>query len=141
VGGAGIVIPVTVATPNADGDVIHEVKPGQSLWQIAITYNAKIDEIKRLNDLYGDDIYPGTKLLIRKGAVLTPPLPSATREVEPPSGAINVPTPSITFVVPSATPVRTSAHHPTNLTGSVLGIIALAFLGGWLFAILGNSKR
>lgn len=64
--GGGVIIPVQVVTPNGDGDVIHEVKAGQTLWQLAISYETKIDEIKRLNNLFDNEIYPGTKLLIKK---------------------------------------------------------------------------
>ena len=65
---AGAVIyPVVVSTPNVDGNVVHEVRAGQSLWQIAITYDVRIDSVKRLNNLSDNNIYPGNKLLIENG--------------------------------------------------------------------------
>ncbi|HEX6269602.1 MAG TPA: LysM peptidoglycan-binding domain-containing protein [Anaerolineales bacterium] len=47
--------------------MIHEVKFGQTLWQIAISYDARIDEIKSLNNLFDNNLYPGKKLLIKRG--------------------------------------------------------------------------
>jgi uncharacterized protein YkwD/LysM repeat protein len=61
-------IPVQVSTALPNGDVIHEVKYGQSLWTLAIQYQTTIVEIKRLNRLYSDIILPGQKLLIKTGA-------------------------------------------------------------------------
>ena len=65
--------PIAVANlsmPNSNGDVIHEVQFGQTLWQLAIAYNVKIDEIKGLNNLFDNSIYPGTKLLIKTGVMI-----------------------------------------------------------------------
>ena len=38
-------IPVSLATARPDGDVVHEVKYGQTLWSIAIEYGVKIEDI------------------------------------------------------------------------------------------------
>jgi uncharacterized protein YkwD len=143
-GGAGVVIPVVVSTPNPNGDLIHEVKAGQSLWQIAIAYNTKIDEIKRLNGLYGNDIYPGTKLLIRQGVILTPPLAATATAMEAVAVSTSVGAIAATVVPPTSMPTfaKTSAQTSSKtITTSVLGILVLALIGGWLFAILGNSKK
>ena len=56
-----------VSTPDSNGDVVHEVQFGQTLWQLAIVYSVKIDEIKSLNNLFDNDTYPGNKLLIKRG--------------------------------------------------------------------------
>ena len=69
-------MPVVRATARPDGDVIHEVKNGQSLWSIAIEYGVKIEQIHRLNNLPSTDIYLGQKLLVQKSA--TQPVPTAT---------------------------------------------------------------
>jgi LysM repeat protein len=68
-------IPVAVSTARLDGDVVHEVKYGQTLWSIAIQYNTTIEQIKRYNNLTTDAIAPGWKLLIQKEA--TQPAPSS----------------------------------------------------------------
>lgn len=71
------IIPVARATARPDGDVIHEVKNGQSLWAIAIEYGVTIEQIRRLNNLASIDIYAGQKLVVAKGA--TQPVPAAGR--------------------------------------------------------------
>jgi uncharacterized protein YkwD len=60
-------VPVAVCTARPDGDVIHKVQYGQSLWGIAIAYNTTIDQICAWNNL-GDDrvIYEGQILLVQK---------------------------------------------------------------------------
>lgn len=61
-------------TPDADGKLYHVVKPGETLWLIAITYGVKVAEIRDLNYMTeADAIYPGEKLLIRKNVIVTPP--------------------------------------------------------------------
>jgi LysM repeat protein len=70
-------IPVAVSTARPDGDVVHEVKYGQTLWSLADLYHASVDEIKRLNGLVDDTVLPGWKLLIQKGATQpAPPTPT-----------------------------------------------------------------
>ena len=60
------IIPVTVATPYADGTVIHEVKMGQSLWSIAIAYESHIVDILRFNQMSPEQqvVWVGQKLNI-----------------------------------------------------------------------------
>ena len=70
-------IPVAVNTARPDGDVVHEVKYGQTLWTLANQYHVSVDEIKRLNGLVDDTVLPGWKLLIQKGATRpAPPTPT-----------------------------------------------------------------
>jgi LysM repeat protein len=70
-------IPVAVSTARPDGDVVHEVRYGQTLWSIAIEYGTTIEQIKRYNNLTTNAIAPGWKLLVRKGATQpAPPTPT-----------------------------------------------------------------
>ncbi len=74
-----IIVPVSASTPNAKGEIIHEVQAGQSLWQIAISYGVKIDQIRTLNQLpTAYLINPGDTLLIKTVETPTPEPPSAT---------------------------------------------------------------
>lgn len=141
---------VMVSTPNVDGNVIHEVKYGQTLWQIAITYETRIDEIKQLNNLSGNDIYPGQKLLIKTG-VIVPTLTSTfmTTETITPEATVSTSTfvvesPVATFIpVTSATssPVATVAVSQNSMTTNiVIGIVALAILGGGVITWMGTKK-
>lgn len=51
--------PIILSTARPDGDVIHEVLYGQSLWSIAIAYGTKIEAIRLLNNLADNTIYTG----------------------------------------------------------------------------------
>jgi LysM repeat protein len=139
----GVIIPVVIATPNPDGEIIHEVKAGQTLWQIAISYGTRIDEIKRLNNLYGDDIYPGMRLLVKQGVLLSPTVAVETAPVIlAPTDLSALPSTRVSPasmpapVQPQALPISTR-----SVTGYVIGILAIALLGGGIFVWLGNTKR
>ena len=142
----GIIFPVSMSTPNAQGDLIHEVKPGQSLWQIAIAYDTKIDEIKRLNNLSDNSIFPGEMLVIRTGVFITvtPPTHAATLQITVPGRGL----PAATFTVQPATPgvaptLESSTRQASNATTRrvVLGIVALAIIGGVILAWSGAGKK
>ena len=104
-------LPVYRNTALPSGEVIHEVKYGQTLWTLAIQYGTTIAEIKRLNRLSSDVIAPGMKLLIRTGATQPPPDP---RTPSP------TPVPTRTFpwaVASPATPSATAAPAtPSGVT-------------------------
>jgi LysM repeat protein len=46
-----IIIPVKIATPDAEGKVFHEVKAGQSFWSIAIAYQITIHDLEVWNNM------------------------------------------------------------------------------------------
>jgi len=46
-----LIIPVKIATPDADGKIFHEVKAGQSFWSIAISYQITIHDLEVWNNL------------------------------------------------------------------------------------------
>jgi LysM repeat protein len=57
--------PVELAEPNEDGSVIHIVEYGQTLWDIAASYDVPLSEILALNRLGDDDlILPGDEIII-----------------------------------------------------------------------------
>lgn len=142
---------VVVSTPNSDGNVIHEIKYGQSLWQIAITYETKIDEIKRLNNLTGNDIYPGEKLLIKMGVVAPTSTPTETSmpapEVTMSATSTLVPvSPTATVqpkieLTPTSEPAGSASVNNLTVMGVVIGIIALALLGGGVITWMGNARN
>lgn len=142
-GAGGVIIPVVSATPNADGDVIHEVRAGQSLWQIAISYDTRIDEIRRLNNLADDKIFPGMKLLVKQGLFPMGTLPAVlivetTETALPPTLAatLTMPETSGETVTPTAVPPPSG-----NTMTVVIGILVLAVLGGGIFAWWGSRRR
>jgi uncharacterized protein YkwD len=141
----GVIIPVAISTPNADGDIVHEVKAGQSLWQIAIDYKVRIDDIKSLNNLSNNDIYPGEKLLIKNDIPVLTETPAETMTIEatvPPTLTV-APISATAQVAVTVTPTHVpqpAANNNRTIAGAVLGIIALALVGGGIFTWLGNSK-
>jgi LysM repeat protein len=46
-----LIIPVKIATPDADGKIFHEVQAGQSFWSIAIAYQITIRDLEVWNNL------------------------------------------------------------------------------------------
>jgi LysM repeat protein len=46
-----IIIPVKIATPDAEGKTFHEVQAGQSFWSIAIAYQITIRDIEVWNNM------------------------------------------------------------------------------------------
>jgi LysM repeat protein len=143
-----------VSTPNPEGDVIHEVQVGQSLWQIAIAYEVKIDDIKRLNNLFDNDIYPGSKLLIKTDVMtpMVPVVPTASMTEVPTSKPTAIQTNVLVSPVPTwlSTPsTAASVTSPSSaitagttvdnnfIMGVVIGIMVLAILG-WSFHMAGK---
>ena len=127
---------VALSTPNAKGEVIHEVRHGQTLWRLAISYGVKIDEIKRLNGLMDDTIYSGDRLIIK--------IEPAHTTVATATTVIST---SISVQIPTSNSVPVQGAVPTPVTAApggrhalhwAIGIIALAVLGGGAFAWLGS---
>jgi len=55
----------TKTSPQKVSSRVHEVEPGETLWNIAQRYGMSVDEIVRLNRLNpSETIYPGQKILV-----------------------------------------------------------------------------
>jgi LysM repeat protein len=60
-----LIIPVKIATPDAEGKVFHEVQAGQSFWSIAIAYQITIRDLEVWNNLSRDiPLRAGQRLFI-----------------------------------------------------------------------------
>jgi LysM repeat protein len=60
-----VIIPVQIATPDAEGRVFHEVKAGQSFWAIAVAYKITINDLEVWNNLSRQNkLQVGQKLFI-----------------------------------------------------------------------------
>ena len=138
-------VPVAISTAKPDGDVIHEVQYGQTLWSITVQYNTTIVELKRLNNLPDDTISPGWKLLIQKGATQPAPktdAPSGTNidvtptETKYPTAIpFYTITPTITATIPT---VPLGQQIKLNSTVVVALLIAFSVL---LAGIIGFGKK
>ncbi len=143
-------VPVVKSTARPDGDVIHAVQYGQSLWSIAIEYGTTIKNIQALNNL-GEDlvVYQGQELLVLKGATPPPPdistpmnFPTITPTVELvtplPLVLPTVPFQGISTPTPTATPLTMEASSSKGTSSGLLFsvlIIAACIVGGmavWL---------
>lgn len=116
-------IPVAVSTARPDGDVVHEVQYGQTLWSIAIEYGTTIEQLKRLNGLTDDTVVPGWKLLVQKGATQPAP-PTATLLLSPQSLA-HTPTPARSPTVMTTSAPNEMSMLTQSLTENKLVIVAL----------------
>jgi uncharacterized protein YkwD/LysM repeat protein len=140
-----ILVPI-LSTPNSDGDVIHEVEPGQSLWQLAIAYEVKIEDIKRLNNLFDDNIYPGSKLLIKTDVVLPAASLTAIPTSQPQMTSTGVPVSPTVTLLPTVTIIwsekpTSAVVKDTSILGIAIGILVLALLGGGVFTWLGSKRN
>ncbi len=60
-----VIIPVKVATPDADGKIFHVVETGQSLWAIAVAYHITIRDLEIWNNISRNTaIHVGQRLFI-----------------------------------------------------------------------------
>ena len=119
-----------VSTPDQSGAVYHVVQPGQALWQIAIAYKVKINDIKTLNSLSSDVIYPGQKLLILRVGTPTaaPPTTRPTLDL-----STLTPLPTLEVLVETAAATSTSTPVPAAAPDSRHGSLVV---GGIIFAAL-----
>ncbi|HET7142814.1 MAG TPA: CAP domain-containing protein, partial [Anaerolineales bacterium] len=126
---------IITSTPLENGEVYHEVRPKEALWNIAIAYDTSVEQIKLLNALATDEIFPGQRLLIKKppGSTVTAALVITATFGIPTSTATHPITPTITF---TSTPLPRS---PVTLSGGglelaviVLCALIAAALGSWL---------
>ncbi len=63
--GFGLIMPVKIATPDAEGKIYHEVQAGQSFWSIAIAYQITINDLETWNNLSRDTpLTTGQRLFI-----------------------------------------------------------------------------
>jgi LysM repeat protein len=49
--GSGLIVPVKIAAPDAEGKIWHVVQPGQSFWAIAVAYKITIKDLEIWNNI------------------------------------------------------------------------------------------
>ena len=122
-GPSNFVQPVVTATPNEDGSIYHIVESGQALFTIATWYGVTIEEIKSLNSLSSNNIYPGDKLLIRVKPTVTI-TPTRTATVPQPTRTL-----ASTEVPPTPRATVTISPTPKPSVGSFVKGIDRQYLG------------
>ena len=152
-GDAGIsqfMVPVTLNTPNPEGNVFHKVQYGQSLWSIAIEYGTTIKNIQALNNLGEDStVYQGQELLVMTGAPHSA-LPTVEATLTLPVTETLMPTVAVVETIVPTQPTQTIAPIEEEKTSSkstssrllVVILIVAAFVGAgmavWLIRDPGN---
>ncbi|MCB0102384.1 MAG: LysM peptidoglycan-binding domain-containing protein, partial [Anaerolineales bacterium] len=152
-GDAGIsqfMVPVTLNTPNPEGNVFHKVQYGQSLWSIAIEYGTTIKNIQALNNLGEDStVYQGQELLVMTGATQSA-LPTVEATLTLPVTETLMPTVAVVETIVPTQPTQTIAPIEEEKTSSkstssrllVVILIVAAFVGAgmavWLIRDPGN---
>jgi LysM repeat protein len=118
-----VVNTIVPSTPQQDGRVVHIVKPGETLWLIAISYGRKINDLLRLNNLAaGQSIHPGQVLLVGFEPTFTPLPPTAS-----PTG-LPTNTPPATEPSTSLPPQPTATALPVAPVASNQSLLVLAVI-------------
>lgn len=131
---------VTPNTPKPDGSITHLVQPGETLWSIAIAYKTTINEIKSINRLVDDNIYPGNILTI----VISKPTstPTATATVTPfPTSTSFIFWTVTSSPVPTATAERSSPAAGGTSAVIVGAIIASALVMSGAYTAFSARKK
>jgi len=135
-------VPIAVSTARPDGDVIHEVQYGQTLWSLAVLYNTTIAELKRLNNLPDDTISPGWKLLIQKGVTQPAPMADTPQALVTPTET-KFPT-AIPFHTTTSTVTATAVTVPlgqqVKQNSTVVAALLIAF-SVLLAGVIGFGKK
>jgi len=117
------IIPVAQSTARPDGDVLHEVQYGQTLWSIAIAYGTTIEQLQRWNNLGASTIlYEKQLLLVQKGATQPAAIPTQTATVVVSESSFSTPVATVTH---TAIPTGT-ASQPTGRSGSIVVILIIS---------------
>jgi LysM repeat protein len=113
------IMPVITSTPKEDGQVVHEVQVGQSLWGVADVYGTTVQEIRALNNMSVNElVYPGELLLIRTVATEIPSTPTlAGTSTLPPTTVVLTETSS-----PTSEPMPIVEIMPTDETSENVSI-------------------
>jgi LysM repeat protein len=144
------IIPVKVSTPREDGSIVHEVKQGQALWNIAAAYKVSLADLMALNGLtQGSFIYPGDKLLVRPAQATSTPTPSEvpTSTITPTRTLTPLVTIALAQAPPTGVPSPEGESSPIDESSAegfdpLLGvIIGLVMVGAGLVAFGVLFKR
>jgi LysM repeat protein len=114
-------VPIITNTPLPDGSIVHIVTSGETLWEIALSYGLKVNDILALNGLSStsNQIYVGQRLIIRLPVTATPTLP-ASPSPSPTRQPSHTPRPPTATRAPTISP--TPSPSPTSTRAPLLPI-------------------
>ena len=133
-------LPVAVNTALPNGDIIHEVKYGQTLWSIAVKYGVTIKQIQQLNSLSNEVIYVGQKLIVARGATQPAPTRIDSTPATPLPAAYVSPTPLISPMPTLLRQLEFSEMDKQKNVFAIILILAAALFLGALFAVMTHKK-
>jgi len=94
---------VILNTPDTEGRIIHQVQPGETLWSIAVAYQASLQSLYTINNLKeGDVLFSGQTITVRLPG--TGPTATATMTLSPTTTQRPSSTPRPTSTSQEATP-------------------------------------
>lgn len=152
--GAGGSSPAPASTPAPQPTVIvvpgepvyHIVQPGETLFRIGVRYNLPWTKIQVANNLVGDRLYAGQRLLIPVNGEAPTPAPAAPTQAAPtpaPTEAAPTPTPAPTEAAPTeaaptdAAPAAETVH--VVQAGETLFTIGLKYNVRWPAIMAANN--
>ncbi|MEX1071937.1 MAG: CAP domain-containing protein [Anaerolineales bacterium] len=82
---APVMIPVTIAEPQADGSLVHIIRQGQTLWTVAAVYEVPLQQIIDLNG-YSESqiIFPGDQVIVAPAGTVAPAQAEPSPTIEEP---------------------------------------------------------
>lgn len=134
-------IPVLRSTARPDGDVIHKVRYGQTLWSIAIAYGTTINNIRALNNLAANTtIYEGQVLLVQQGATQPPTVTSTPRPSPTLPATVTATFAFPTIALPTVKTENTSTEADSAgaessgiwIAALIVIVVVGGFVAGWL---------
>jgi len=106
--------------PATTQDVIHVVEAGETLFRIALRYDTSVEALRRLNNIQGDQIEIGQRLIVSRDGFAPPVTPETPTSpgVDPPDP------PPVTSPVAArprtARPVALSEARPWSITNTTV---------------------
>jgi hypothetical protein len=144
--------PITfeLATPRADGSIVHIVRSGQTLVGIANVYEIKLEDLLTLNNLTMQSIIqPGDEILVKEPlptATFTPlPSPKPPTSTPKPTStaspaALLVPTNSFTST-PNPLPLTSQPLTLNPLQIALLVVVSLLGIGLLVWGLISQRKN
>lgn len=143
-------LPATV-TPQEDGSIIHTVREGETLINIALAYNIPLRDLLELNNLTNESvIFPGEKLIVGQAPTATPtaaitltptPRPATPTRRPTRTPTIRPPTATATVFTVTATPAPASANPMDSYGKVMVGAIVAFGVVGVLLMVTGEVLK
>jgi uncharacterized protein YkwD len=137
--------PVILSTARPDGNVVHKIQYGQTLWSLAVAYHTTIDQIRAWNNLGQEStVYEGQYMLVQMGATQPPPATLTPRPSPTPHNTANAPqatsSPTATLLPSSPSPGESLSFPNSPNQNQIVIILVLVALGGLVAAVLTQKK-